>query len=252
MAVTKTRRKADTPADTAPQATDSTPQAADGATPDAPATTATPDNRPAAAATPATPNLQVLMVAAVLDAHPDGITGADVVTTSGLQPGVVAKVLAAMEATGAARRIQPDDETGVESWARGQTTDLATADPEQAPTHTVCPTCHHRRRIVVNVGGARRNGNGNGEPGVNSDGAAKFRKNELYGLVRDFLTSQPGHVFAYGDIARELSERHGRTISSGAVRNNVDRLLAEGVAARANPNDPHDTKVTAASQPADG
>lgn len=249
MAVTKTRRKADT-TDTAPQATDSAPQAADSATPDAPATTDTPDSQPTAPATPGTPNLQVMMVAAVLDAHPDGITGAEVATTSGLQPGVVAKVLAAMEATGTARRILPDEESGVESWARGENTDLGTVDPEQAPTHTVCPTCHHRRRIVVNVGGARRNGNG--DSGVNGDGAAKFRKNELYGLVRDFLTSQPGHVFAYGDIARELSQRHGRTISNGAVRNNVDKLLAEGVAARANPNDPHDTKVTAASQPADG
>jgi hypothetical protein len=252
MAVTKTRRKADTPTDTAPQATGSAAQAADSATPDTPATTGTPERRPAAPATPGTPNLQVMMVAAVLDAHPDGIIGADVAATSGLQPGVVAKVLAAMEATGTARRIPPDDqESGVESWARGQSTDLATVDPEQAPTHTVCPTCHHRRRIVVNVGGARRNGNG--DPGVNGDGAAKFRKNELFGLVRDFLTSQPGHVFAYGDIARELSQRHGRTISSGAVRNNVDRLLAEGVVARANPNDLHDTKVTtAASKPADG
>jgi hypothetical protein len=251
MAVTKTRRKADTTTGTAPQATGTGPQPADSATPDAPATTGTPARSPAPPATPGTPNLQVLMVAAVLDTHPEGITGADVATTSGLQPGVVAKVLAAMEATGTARRIPPDDESGVESWARGQSTELATVDPEQAPTHTVCPTCHHRRRIVVNVGGARRNGNG--DPGVNGDGAAKFRKNELYGLVRDFLTSQPGHVFAYGDIARELSQRHGRTISSGAVRNNVDRLLAEGVVARANPNDPHDTKVTtaAASKPVD-
>lgn len=149
-----------------------------------------------------------------------------------------------------ARRIPPADETGVESWARGSNTDLATVDPEQAPTHTVCPTCHHRRRIVVNVGGTRRNGNG--DPGINGDGAAKLRKNELYGLVRNFITSQPGHVFTYGDIARELSLRHGRTISSGAVRNNVDKLLAEGVAERANPSDPHDMKVTAAAQPAAG
>jgi hypothetical protein len=250
MAVSKTtRRKADTTTGTAPQATGSTPQAADSATPDAPATPTTPDPQPGAPATPATPNLQVMMVAAVLDAYPDGLTGASIVTASGLQPGVVGKVLAAMEATGTARRIPPADPAGVESWARGENADLSTVDPGRAPTHTVCPACQHRRPIVVNVGGARRNGTSNTTPGVNGDGAAKFRKNELYGLVRDFITTQPGHVFTYGDIARELSQRHGRDISSGAVRNNVDRLLAEGVAVRANPTDPHDTKVTAASKP---
>lgn len=234
MAATRTRRKADTTTDTTPGATDTTtaqaPPAPDSGaqpTPDPQPAPDSPDSAEAGQApTAGTPNLQVMMVAAVLDAHPDGITGANLATASGLQPGVVAKVLTAMEATGAARRIPPPDETGVESWARGDNTDLAVVDPAKAPTHTECPTCGHKRRIVVNVGGARRNGNG--EAGVNGDGAAKFRKNELYNLVRDFITTQPGHVFTHGDIARELSQRHGREISSGAVRNNVDRLLNEG------------------------
>src|SRR5690606_40134069 len=50
---------------------------------------------------------------------------------------------------------------------------------------------------------------------------AMIRVSKITGAVHNFITSQPGHVFTYGDIARELSLHHGRTISSGAVRNQV-------------------------------
>jgi hypothetical protein len=194
-------------------------------------------------ATSNTDHLKVVIVAGVLGDQPDGVTGADVVTASGLQPGLVAKILAAMEVAGAARRLPPDED-GTERWTRGEA-DLDGVDVATAPTTRTCPTCGHTSKISVNVGGRRNGGSGSAEPGFNSDGQRKLRKNELRDLVRAFVLGHPGHMFAAGDIARALGEQEGRTISSGAVGNNVEALLNQGVIVHANPDDPHDRRVTA-------
>jgi hypothetical protein len=255
MATTKPRRSRTTastkatPAETAPDAT-----AAVTATPDAEATPANgvtgnhsePGPVAPTSAPPAgnTDHLKVVIVAGVLGDQPDdGMTGPDVVNASGLQPGLVAKILAAMEVTGVARRLPPDED-GTERWVRGEG-DLASVDVGNAPTHRTCPTCGHTRRISVKFGG-RRNG-GAAEQGFNSDGQRKLRKGELYTLTREFVTSRPVHVFAAGDIARELGHQEGRTISSGAVQNALDIMLTRGEVRHANPDDPHDRKVTAPS-----
>lgn len=218
-------------------ATGATPGSADAGTSTAPAVAPT-------SAPPATntDHLKVVIVAGVLGDQPDGLTGAELVEASGLQPGLVAKILAAMEVADVARRLPPD-ENGTERWVRGEG-DLDTVDVANAPTTRTCPTCGTTRKISVNVGG-RRSGNGNGEPGFNGDGQRKLRKNELRDLVRTFVLGNPGHMFAAGDIARELGTQEGRTISSGAVGNNVEALLNQGVIVHANPDDPHDRRVTA-------
>jgi len=267
---TKTRRsrKATNPGTTPDQATGqdtatltdnpkATPDTT-GGTPDAP--DATPDSADAPTSAPPAPvptsappatntdHLKVVIVAGVLGDQPDdGLTGADVVERSGLQPGLVARILAAMEVADVARRLPPDQD-GTERWVRGEG-QLDAVDVANAPTHRTCPTCGHTRRISVNVG-ARRNG-GSADPGFNSDGQRKLRKNELRTMVRAFILDRPGHMFAAGDLAREIGLQEGRTISSGAVQNNLDTLLTDGAISHANPDDPHDRRVTApATEPA--
>jgi hypothetical protein len=238
---TRTRRKdADSPAEptAAPAATEATPAETGGPEP-----TDTPT--PAASKpTSARDRMKVTMVAEILAEYPDGIPAADLVTLSELQPAVVARVLTAMEATSAAHRKVADD--GTETWYRG-TGELAAVDLASAPVDSTCPTCK-RPGWTVKVGGAtsRRRASGNGEPGVNGDGKPKLRKGELTGMVRDFLRSRPGEGFTDGEIARELGERHARVISSGAVRENLTKMLVDKdtPVELANPDDPHDRRFT--------
>lgn len=179
------------------------------------------------------PDLKVVMVAGILGDHPDGVTAADVIDQSGLRAPIVGRALVAMEAAGAARRLPPTEAgTGPELWARGDA-DPATVDLANAPTHTECPTCGHRTRVRT-VGVTR--GPRSTEPGRNGDGQATLRKGELRALVLDLINGHPDGEFTAGIIAREL------TRSSGAVQNNLDVLLAQGLIQHAD-GDPR--KVTA-------
>jgi hypothetical protein len=188
------------------------------------------------------------MVAAVLGDHPDGVSAADIANESGLRAQVVARALAAMQAADAARILPaPDGSTvdgptpdgpAVELWVRGET-DPATVDMANVPMFTECPTCGHKTRLRTATG-ARRTGPG--APGINGDGQAKLAKGELRQLVLDFINRHPGHDMTAGTIAREL----GR--SPGAVSNNFDHLIREGLITAV---DPDGRTVTAlASTPA--
>ena len=172
-------------------------------------------------------DLKVLIMAGVLGGHPDGITADAAIDESGLSVAMGDTILAAMEVSGAARRL-PTEPDGTELWVPVADADLASVDPANAPTHTTCPTCGHTRKI--RRPSARRAaatgttaGRSTGE--VNTDGSAKLAKNGLRNQVEAFMRDLgTGHDVTPGTVARELGGR-----SSGAVGNAMSRLTAEGV-----------------------
>lgn len=178
------------------------------------------------------PDLRIIMVAGVLGDHPGGVSAADIGTQSGLRSQIVARALAAMHAADAARRITSDADPTVELWVRGDT-DPATVDMTNVTGYTECPTCGHKSRIRT-AGPLRHNGAT--VAGMNADGQPKLGKGELRTMVLDFINTHPGHEFTDGVLGREL----GR--SSGAVRNSMNTLLAQGLI---QPLDTDGRKVTA-------
>jgi hypothetical protein len=170
-------------------------------------------------------HLKVIMVAAILGDHTDGVSAFDIATESGLRAQVVGRVLAAMEAVDAARRVA--GESGGEMWVRGDG-DLSTVDLDNVTPTIECPNCAHRIPLPAGAG-ARRTGTrraGVSGPGVNGDGQAKFAKGELRQLVLDFVNAHPGHMFNAGTVTRELMVSLGRVVSPGAVGNNLNSLVA--------------------------
>ena len=100
-------------------------------------------------------------------------------------------------------------------------------DPNPAPER--CPTCHQ----VIRPARSAATGSSTSHDGtrqINGDGSEPFKRGELEQLVEDFINQHPGHSFTPQDIANELTARHGREISSGAVRNNCTKLAAAGKA----------------------
>jgi len=174
-------------------------------------------------------HMKIVMVAGVLGDHPGGVSAATVADESGLRVAIVGRVLAAMEVAGVAVR-KPADASDVELWVRGDG-DLTTVDLANAETFHEC-TCGHRHRVRTAVG-TRRTASA---PGANSDGQPKLRKGDLRAMVLEFINNRPGHVFTAYDIAKEL----GR--SPGAVINNFEYLLREGLVGYA---DADGKKVTA-------
>ena len=120
--------------------------------------------------------------------RPDGVSMNDISAESGLRAQVVGRVLAAMEAVDAARRVA--GESGGEVWARGEG-GLSTVDLDNVTPTIECPNCAHRIPLPA---GARRTGPRRvavSAPGVNGDGQAKFAKGELRQLVLDFVNATP-------------------------------------------------------------
>lgn len=215
------------PADAAPA--DETPANA------APANEAPADETPADVATvapvsgapvgPRQPDLKVLIMAGVLGGHPEGVTADAAINESGLSVAMGDTILAAMEVSGAARRL-PTEADGTELWVPVADADLAKVDPANAPTHTTCPTCGHTRKIrrpsarrAAATGTARTTGE------INTDGSAKLAKNGLRNQIEAFMRDLgTGHDVTPGTVARELGGR-----SSGAVANAMARLTEPGV-----------------------
>lgn len=250
----RSRERATTGTATEPTATEPTAEAA--ATGPAPETNGAPaatsgneHTGPNGQPTPATeaaatgPDPYVMIVAGQLSGKPDGITGPDLVKLAGLAPGKTALVLAAMEISGAASRVPAETPDGDDRWIMGDPAMIPAADPASVPTHCVCRECgnSHRRHVTVTVTGRR----GGGTPGTNGDGNQTFRKGQLQAKVRDFVRENPGHVFSDTDIAKELSARLNRVVRNGAVYVAVNKLVADGELALANPSDPKDRRVTA-------
>jgi hypothetical protein len=224
----------ETPADDSPA--DDTP-AHDSPADDSSADDSSADDTPADAAAevapvsgapvgPRQPDLKVLIMAGVLGGHPDGITADAAINESGLSVAMGDTVLAAMEVTGAARRL-PIAEDGTELWVAVADADLAKVDSANAPTHTTCPTCGHTRK--VRRPSARRaaatTGTGRTTGEINTDGSAKLGKNGLRNQVEAFMRDLgTGHDVTPGTVARELGGR-----SSGAVANAMARLTEPGV-----------------------
>lgn len=183
---------------------------------------ATTDEAPARPTRPA--DRKVLIVAGVLGDYPTGTTVDVIADACGLGVATVARLLTAMERADAARRVPADPETGTpELWKPGEGRASA-VDPNPAAER--CPTCGQVIRAT------RTRGAGAGvarEPApLNSDGSEPLGRNVLRGMVLDFINAHPGHVFTPQDIATEVSARHNRTISNGAVRNNCTTLAAAG------------------------
>jgi len=215
-----------TPADATPA--DATP--ADEAPADEAPADATPADEAAAPVSgapvgPRQPDLKVLIMAGVLGGHPDGITADAAINESGLSMAMGDTILAAMEVTGAARRL-PTEADGTELWVPVADADLSKVDPANAPTHTTCPTCGHTRKIRrPSARRAAATGTGRVTGEVNTDGSAKLAKNGLRNQVEAFMRDLgTGHDVTPGTVARELGGR-----SSGAVGNAMSRLTAEGV-----------------------
>lgn len=170
---------------------------------------------------------KVLIVAGVLGDYPDGATIDVIADACGLGVATVARLLTAMTQADAARRIPADPEAGTaEMWKTGEGK-ASQVDPNPAPER--CPTCHQIIRSARE--GATATGTSYaGTRQVNSDGSEPFKRGDLEQLVEDFINDHPGRRFSPQDIANELTARHGREISSGAVRNNCTKLAAAGKA----------------------
>jgi hypothetical protein len=220
----------DTPADTT--ATDDTPADEPTAAPDADDTT--PDEADVAEAAPVSgapvgprkPDLRVMLMAEVLEAHPTGITADEAIDKSGLSVVMGDTVLVAMEVAGAARCLPTEENAGTELWVLGDG-DLASVDPGNAPTHVTCPTCGHEskirrpsaRRAAATSAASTATRAGRVTSDINSDGSAKLAKGELERRVEAFVRDLgPGHNLTGGVVGREL----GR--SPGACRNALARL----------------------------
>ncbi|WP_285685418.1 MarR family transcriptional regulator [Actinoplanes sp. NBRC 103695] len=174
---------------------------------------------------PRQPDLKVLIMAGVLGGHPEGITADAAINESGLSVAMGDTILAAMEVSGAARRL-PTEPDGTELWVPVADADLAKVDPANAPTHTTCPTCGHTRKIrrpSARRAPATSTGRSTGE--VNTDGSAKLGKGELERMVEAFMRDLgTGHDVSPVTVGRELGGR-----SSGACGNAMSKLTGRGV-----------------------
>jgi hypothetical protein len=223
----------DTATDEIPAASDDT--ATDEAPvnlPEAPVSAAPVSGAPTAGAD----YFKVVMVAAILGDHPDGVAAAVIVDQSGLRAPVVARVLMAMEVAGAAVRIVRGDnkEDTPDRWVRGDA-DLSTVDLANAAPYRECVcSCGHKHKVkngVTVTATARRTGRTGAATGeINSDGSEKLGKNGLRSLVEAFMRDLgPGHEVTPGTVGRELGGR-----SSGACGNALQKLTIAGVVVMTN------------------
>jgi len=173
-------------------------------------------------------HLKIAIVAGVLGDHSGGVTAATIVDESGLRAAIVGRVLAAMEAAGAAVRKTPDEAAPgtAELWVRGEA-DITGVSLIAAPMWCEC-TCGHRHKVPSPTVGTRRVSTTPTAPGRNADGQATLGKNELRTMVLDFMRAHPGHVFTPTDLSKEL----GR--SSGAIGNACAKLVISGEVLMAN------------------
>jgi hypothetical protein len=176
---------------------------------------------PAQPTTPARPaDRKVLIVAGVLGDYPAGTTVEVIADACGLGLATVVRLLAAMEQADAARRVPADPQAGTpELWQPGDGKASA-VDPNPAPPR--CATCGQVIRM------ARPRPAASADRAANSDGNEPLARNVLRSWVLDFVNTNPGRAFTPQDIATELSARHNRVISGGAVRNNCTTLAAAG------------------------
>jgi DNA-binding transcriptional ArsR family regulator len=203
---------------------------------------------------------KVMAVKGVLADHSDGATIEVIVAESGISHPTAMRLLAAMEQADAARRLpgQP------ERWIPGPTK-ASEVDPNPEPPR--CPLCLQVIRGVTSTPSAvaavqtliRPDGTlhivgpdegihvvtlptrlpprAPGNPGVgirrsdvtvNADGSQPFARGELEKLTIAILAANPGRPMTPQEIATAIGAQLGRTVSSGAVRNNCTKAAAAG------------------------
>ncbi|MGW5666420.1 MarR family transcriptional regulator [Micromonospora sp. NPDC003776] len=204
---------------------------------------------------------KVMAIKGVLaDYGDDGATLDVIVAESGIGHVTAARLLTAMGQADAARR-RPDLP---ERWIAGPTK-ASDVDPNLQPPR--CPLCAQVLRGVANTlstaaavlslirpGGTLHVVGPDGEthvvtlptrpgprtPGVarsvgrrgdvtpNADGSQPFGRGELEKLSLDVLAANSGKAMTPQDIATAIGGQLGRTVSSGAVRNNCTKAAAAG------------------------
>ncbi|MEU2167966.1 helix-turn-helix domain-containing protein [Micromonospora chersina] len=202
---------------------------------------------------------KVMAIKGVLaDYGDDGATLDVIVAESGIGHPTATRLLTAMEQADAARRLPG----ATQRWIPGPTK-ASDVDPNPQPPR--CPLCHQVIRRLANTPSAtaavlplirpdgtlhvvgpdgethvvtlptrtRATGLGRsvgrrGDGTVNTDGSQPFGRGELEKLTLDVLAANPGRAMTPQDIATAIGGQLGRTVSSGAVRNNCTKAAAAG------------------------
>ncbi|MBB2940514.1 hypothetical protein FB565_000218 [Actinoplanes lutulentus] len=204
---------------------------------------------------------RVMALKAVLaEAGDDGATLDQIVAETTIGHPTASRLLDAMERVDAARR-KPDD---TRRWITGPTK-ASEVDPDPKPPR--CPFCAQVVRgtttmptliaallaladpdgtlSVIGQDGeihtvtlskgtpppgprAASTGSRSSTAGANGDGNQPFARGELEKVTQAVLEGAPGKPMTPQDIATAIGEQHGRTVSSGAVRNNCTKLAAAG------------------------
>ena len=204
---------------------------------------------------------KVMAIKGVLADHgDDGATLDVIVAESGIGYPTATRLLTAMEQADAARRLP-----GLpERWIPGPTK-ASEVDPNPEPPR--CPLCLQvirqlatapsataavlplirpdgtlhvvgsdgethvvtlPRRTPLRAAGVSGSAGRRSDVTVNSDGSQPFGRGELEKLTLDVLTANPGRAMTPQDIATVIGGQLGRTVSSGAVRNNCTKAAAAG------------------------
>ncbi|MEU1841151.1 helix-turn-helix domain-containing protein [Micromonospora chersina] len=202
---------------------------------------------------------KVMTIKGVLaDYGDDGATLDVIVAESGIGHPTVTRLLTAMEQADAARRLPG----APQRWIPGPTK-ASDVDPNPEPSR--CPLCCQVIRGLATAPSAtlavlplirpdgtlhvvgpdgetqvvtlptRTRGTGvarsvgrRGDGTVNTDGSQPFGRGELEKLTLDVLAANPGRAMTPQDIATAIGGQLGRTVSSGAVRNNCTKAAAAG------------------------
>ena len=231
-----------------------------GADPDDAGATAEGEDHPVVVQSPRVGDRKVMAIKGVLADHSDGAAIEVIVAESGISHPTTIRLLAAMEQADAARRLpgQP------ERWIPGPTK-ASDVDPNPEPPR--CPLCFQVIRGVttaprtiaavlslvrpdgtLHVIGpddemhivalptrlaprSPRHASATGRRAdvtVNADGSRPFGRGELEKLTISVLADNPGRPMTPQQIATAISAKLGRTVSSGAVRNNCTKAAAAG------------------------
>ncbi|MFI6332887.1 helix-turn-helix domain-containing protein [Micromonospora chersina] len=202
---------------------------------------------------------KVMAIKGVLaDYGDDGATLDVIVAESGIGHPTATRLLTAMEQADAARRLPG----APQRWIPGPTK-ASDVDPNPEPPR--CPLCHQVIRRLANtpsataavlplirpdgtlhvVGpdgethvvtlptrtrptGVARSEGRRGDGTLNTDGSQPFGRGELEKLTLDVLAANSGRAMTPQDIATAIGGQLGRTVSSGAVRNNCTKAAAAG------------------------
>jgi hypothetical protein len=195
------------------------------------------------------------------DCGEDGATVDVIVAESGIGLATTTRLLTAMEQADAARRLP-----GLpERWITGPTK-ASEVDPNPEPPR--CPVCYQTVRglastpaamaallPLVQPDGSLHVVGPDGETHIvtlpkrplarttattsagfrrtdltsNGDGSQPFGRGELEKLTVDYMVANPGRRLTPQEVATALSaQRNNRSISSGAVRNNMTKAAAAG------------------------